>query len=118
MLIGKVLLPCMSKLVGDFTILLIFLDSNFFTGEHISEIHFFFKAIAYRFRKDNEKAKDAFEKASKGQEMISLYPSEISLQFLMAHCHLRYGIKDILTAIHTNSFPGNANGRINIQKLN
>ncbi|KAG8044590.1 hypothetical protein GUJ93_ZPchr0068g2941 [Zizania palustris] len=28
-------------------------------------------AIAYRFRKDNEKAKDAFEKASKGQEMIS-----------------------------------------------
>ncbi|KAL5214814.1 hypothetical protein ABZP36_003966 [Zizania latifolia] len=32
-------------------------------------------AIAYRFRKDNEKAKDAFEKASKGQEMISSYPS-------------------------------------------
>ncbi|CAM0902846.1 unnamed protein product [Alopecurus aequalis] len=28
-------------------------------------------AIGYRFRKDNEKAKDAFEKASKGQEMIS-----------------------------------------------
>ncbi|KAL6652019.1 hypothetical protein ACP70R_010944 [Stipagrostis hirtigluma subsp. patula] len=30
-------------------------------------------AIAYRFRKDNEKAKDAFEKASKGQEMISSF---------------------------------------------
>ncbi|XP_008812098.1 gamma-soluble NSF attachment protein-like isoform X2 [Phoenix dactylifera] len=28
-------------------------------------------AIGYRFRKDNEKAKEAFEKASKGQEMIS-----------------------------------------------
>ncbi|XP_020103669.1 gamma-soluble NSF attachment protein [Ananas comosus] len=28
-------------------------------------------AVAYRFRKDNEKAKEAFEKASKGQEMIS-----------------------------------------------
>ncbi|XP_038974185.1 gamma-soluble NSF attachment protein-like isoform X2 [Phoenix dactylifera] len=28
-------------------------------------------AIAYRFRKDNEKAKAAFEKASKGQEIIS-----------------------------------------------
>jgi hypothetical protein len=33
-------------------------------------------AIAYRFKKENEKAKDAFEKASKGQEMISSYPSE------------------------------------------
>jgi len=28
-------------------------------------------AVAYRFKKDNEKAKEAFEKASKGQEMIS-----------------------------------------------
>ncbi|XP_010941574.1 gamma-soluble NSF attachment protein [Elaeis guineensis] len=28
-------------------------------------------AVGYRFRKDNEKAKEAFEKASKGQEMIS-----------------------------------------------
>ncbi|KAL0908796.1 hypothetical protein M5K25_023305 [Dendrobium thyrsiflorum] len=28
-------------------------------------------AIGYRMRKDNEKAKEAFEKASKGQEMIS-----------------------------------------------
>lgn len=69
----------------SFTILLIFLDSNLFTGEYISEIHFFFKAIAYRFRKDNEKAKDAFEKASKGQEMISSYPLEISLQFWYFH---------------------------------
>ncbi|PWZ17490.1 Gamma-soluble NSF attachment protein [Zea mays] len=40
-------------------------------GEYISEIHFFFEAIVYRFRKYNEKAKDAFEKASKGHEMIS-----------------------------------------------
>ncbi|KAJ3693557.1 hypothetical protein LUZ60_009037 [Juncus effusus] len=28
-------------------------------------------AVAYRFKKDNEKAKEAFEKASKGQELIS-----------------------------------------------
>ncbi|XP_074571114.1 gamma-soluble NSF attachment protein-like [Curcuma longa] len=28
-------------------------------------------AVGYRFRKENEKAKEAFEKASKGQEMIS-----------------------------------------------
>ncbi|KAJ1698103.1 hypothetical protein LUZ63_006615 [Rhynchospora breviuscula] len=28
-------------------------------------------AVAYRFKRDNEKAKEAFEKASKGQEMIS-----------------------------------------------
>ncbi|XP_073004437.1 gamma-soluble NSF attachment protein [Typha latifolia] len=28
-------------------------------------------AVSYRFRKENEKAKEAFEKASKGQEMIS-----------------------------------------------
>jgi hypothetical protein len=44
----------------------------------IAEVNFSFKAIAYRFKKDNEKAKDAFEKASKGQEMISSYPLEIS----------------------------------------
>jgi hypothetical protein len=44
-------------------------------------------AIAYRFRKDNEKAKDAFEKASKGQEMISSYPVEISLQFSFFYSH-------------------------------
>jgi hypothetical protein len=45
---------------------------------HISELYFSFEAIAYRFKKDNVKAKDAFEKASKGQEMISSYPLEIS----------------------------------------
>jgi len=47
-------------------------------------------AIAYRFRKDNEKAKDAFEKASKGQEMISSYPLEISLQFWYFHFSYYY----------------------------
>lgn len=31
-------------------------------------------AIAFRFAKNNEKAKIAFEKASKGQEMLSSYP--------------------------------------------
>lgn len=31
-------------------------------------------AIAYRVSKDYENAKEAFEKASKGQEMISSYP--------------------------------------------
>lgn len=49
------------------------------------KFHLHFKAIAYRFRKDNEKAKDAFEKASKGQEMISSYPSEIYLCLLYSH---------------------------------
>ncbi|GJN26440.1 hypothetical protein PR202_gb14368 [Eleusine coracana subsp. coracana] len=36
------------------------------------------KTATSLFRKDNEKAKDAFEKASKGQEMISSYPFEMS----------------------------------------
>jgi hypothetical protein len=49
--------------LGDFY-LPYFSAEQFFTG--------------YRFRKDNEKEKDAFEKASKGQEMISSYPLEIS----------------------------------------
>jgi tetratricopeptide (TPR) repeat protein len=61
----------MSKLVCDFLCHPCFLDRKLFILEHISEIRFSLKAIAYRFRKDNEKAKDAFEKASKGQEMIS-----------------------------------------------
>ena len=77
----------MSKLVGVFYHPY-FSSEQFFTGEYISEIHFFFEAIAYRLRKDNEKAKDAFEKASKGQEMISSYPLEISLQFW--HFHFSY----------------------------
>jgi len=33
------------------------------------------EAINYRILRDNEKAKTAFEKASKGQEMIASYPS-------------------------------------------
>jgi hypothetical protein len=90
MLIGKALPPCMSKLVGDFYHPSYFSSEQFFTGEYISEIHFFFEAIAYRFRKDNEKAKDAFEKASKGQEMISSYPLEISLQFWYFHFSYYY----------------------------
>ena len=46
------------------------------------EFRLHYKAIAYRFKKDNEKAKEAFEKASKGQEMISSYPLGISLWLL------------------------------------
>jgi hypothetical protein len=75
-------------LVGDFYLPSYFSAEQFFTGEYISEIHFFFEAIVYRLRKDNEKAKDAFEKASKGQEMISSYPLEISLQ--VWHFHFSY----------------------------
>ncbi|GJN08992.1 hypothetical protein PR202_ga26956 [Eleusine coracana subsp. coracana] len=77
MLIGKLLLPCMSKLVRSFLVFFCFIDSILLAVTQVSELYFFFKAIAYRFRKDNEKAKDAFEKASKGQEMISSYPFEI-----------------------------------------
>jgi hypothetical protein len=77
----------MSKLVCDFLCHPCFLDRKLFILEHISEIRFSLKAIAYRFRKDNEKAKDAFEKASKGQEMISSYPVEISLQFSFFYSH-------------------------------
>lgn len=84
----------MSKLVGDFYHPP-FIDSNLFTEEYISEIHFFFKAISYRFRKDNEKAKDAFEKASKGQEMISSYPSEIYLQFWCFHFSCYYTLPSV-----------------------
>ncbi|KAK6154813.1 hypothetical protein DH2020_009061 [Rehmannia glutinosa] len=35
-------------------------------------------AIAYRIAKNYEKAKDGFEKASKGQEMLSSYPSALA----------------------------------------
>lgn len=36
-------------------------------------------AIAYRLAKKYEKAKDAFEKASKGQEMLSSYALYLNL---------------------------------------
>lgn len=41
----------------------------------ISSLRFLFLvAIGFRLAKKNEKAKEAFEKASKGQEMLSSYP--------------------------------------------
>jgi hypothetical protein len=72
----------MNKLVGDFSMPLSFSYTLVVCLPpvlYVMEFHLHFKAIAYKFRKDNVKAKDAFEKASKGQEMISSYPSEISL---------------------------------------
>lgn len=38
------------------------------------------KAAAFRYKKDNVKAKAAFEKASKGQEILSSYPFVLKLK--------------------------------------
>ncbi|XXG74629.1 hypothetical protein AAC387_Pa07g3302 [Persea americana] len=37
-------------------------------------------AVAFRYKKDNAKAKEAFEKASKGQEILSSYPFVLKLK--------------------------------------
>ncbi|KAL0398182.1 UNVERIFIED_CONTAM: Gamma-soluble NSF attachment protein [Sesamum radiatum] len=37
-------------------------------------------AIAYRLARKHDKAKDAFEKASKGQEMLSSYPGTLTIE--------------------------------------
>lgn len=41
----------------------------------------FLEATAFRFAKKHEKAKVAFEKASKGQEMLASYPFMVKLSF-------------------------------------
>lgn len=38
------------------------------------------EAVAFRYKKDNAKAKEAFEKASKGQEILSSYPFVLKLK--------------------------------------
>lgn len=76
-LTGSLLLFCMNKQVCFF-IYLLFPYISLCGAAFVNYFFIFFcvcvKAIAYRLKKDYEKAKEAFEKASKGQEMISSYP--------------------------------------------
>lgn len=71
MLIGKALLFCMNKRVCMPMCFsqVVMLDRDFFFL-----IHCFCVANGFRIAKDYEKAKEALEKASKGQELISSYP--------------------------------------------
>lgn len=59
-----------------------FFELEFITliGSSLVNVSVSVEAVAFRYKKDNAKAKEAFEKASKGQEILSSYPFVLKLK--------------------------------------